>query len=102
MRNGLAGPGSGLFRQHGMESAFAEFKRLDRPFNVKSGSNPYGVLLFRLDYKGYQAVHSKKPNVRGQVADVWPPPLKGALEQKLGFIERIPGTDICIGNGIYR
>lgn len=54
MRDGLAGPDSGMFGQLGLESAFAEFKRLDRLFNMKSGNNPYGDLLFRFDCKGYQ------------------------------------------------
>ena len=116
--------------QNGMEKAFVEFNRLDSPFNVKSEMNPNGDLyLYTVDFEGYQAVHGKNPKIRGKfmlemqdknkvsiikemaaqckrerkgtLAYEWPNPITDIVEHKVGIHERIPGTEICLGTGIY-
>ncbi|MBI3229902.1 MAG: cache domain-containing protein [Burkholderiales bacterium] len=118
-------------KEKGVDKAFEEFNRLNSPFNVESPINKQGDLyLFSLDYKGLQLVHGKNPKIRGQttiemrdqngvfliremakkcevdgkgwVSYVWPNPLTRVLEQKMSYIERIPGTQTCIGTGIYK
>ncbi|QDL55068.1 cache domain-containing protein [Rhodoferax aquaticus] len=118
-------------KQHGMGDAFTEFNQLDSPFNVRSDINPNGDLyLYSLDYQGFQAVHGKNPKIRGKVMiDMldsegvplirkmaekcknpgrgwvdyrWPHPLTKEIEPKSGYVERIPGTQICLGTGIYK
>ena len=114
------------------EKSIEEFNRLDSPFNSKSDINPLGDLyLYTLDQKGFQSVHGKNPKIRGKVmiemrdADGvfliremvnkcfgsdgkgwvnyrWPNPVSGNIESKVGYVERIPGTDTCIGTGIYK
>jgi cytochrome c len=120
------------FKKHGQESAFAEFNRLDSPFNSQSDINPNGDLyLYTLDYKGYQAVHGKNPKIRGKVMmDMrdsegvpliqlmvakckssagkgwvtykWPHPISKEVEPKKGYVERIAGTKVCLGTGVYQ
>jgi signal transduction histidine kinase len=119
-------------KTNGMDKAIVEFNRLDSPFNAASDINKNGDLyVFTLDAKGYQAVHGKNPKIRGKVMiDMrdqdgvylikematlcmgpaghgwvgyrWPNPVTKDLEGKRGYIERIPGTDTCIGTGIYK
>lgn len=119
-------------KAHGLEASFAEFNRLDSPFNSKSDINPNGDLyLFTLDYAGYQVVHGKNPKIRGKVMiDMrdsegvplilnmvvrcksptgkgwvpykWPHPISHEVESKLGYVERIEGTKICVGTGVYK
>lgn len=119
-------------KTHGLEQAYIEFNRLDSPFNVQSDINPVGDLyLYSLDYQGYQEVHGKNPKIRGKVMiDMrdsegvpliklmtekckspagrgwvdyrWPNPLTKDVEQKSGYVERVPGTKICLGTGIYK
>lgn len=126
----LIGKAQEYIKLHGVEKSFLEFNRLDSPFNVRSEINKIGDLyLFTLDYKGLQLVHGKNTKVRGQVtmqmrdrngtflirdmallcardgkgwvSYVWPNPISKVLEQKKSYIERIPGTQTCIGTGIY-
>ncbi|MES2128619.1 MAG: cache domain-containing protein [Pseudomonadota bacterium] len=119
-------------KANGMDKAIVEFNRLDSSFNAASDINKNGDLyLFMLDSKGYQAVHGKNPKIRGKVMidmrdqdgvylirDMaalctgsaghgwvsyrWPNPVTKDLESKRGYVERIPGTDTCIGTGIYK
>lgn len=119
-------------KKNGLEQSIEEFNRLDSPFNSKSEMNPKGDLyLFTLDQKGYQAVHGKNPKIRGKVMIEmrdsdgvflirelakkcfspegkgwvgyrWPNPVTGNLESKVGYVERIPGMDLCVGTGIYK
>ncbi len=126
----LVAKAQAYIKQHGVEKSFVEFNRLNSPFNVQSEINKKGDLyLFSLDFKGLQVVHGKNTKVRGQVtiemrdrngvyliremahkcetvgkgwvSYVWPNPLNHVLEQKKSYIERIPGTQTCIGTGIY-
>ncbi|WP_317201585.1 cache domain-containing protein [Janthinobacterium sp.] len=90
------------------------------------------LYLYSTDRRGYQAVHGKNPKIRGKIMfemrDVkgvpliqelirqcfatpegkgwvdyhWPHPLTQKVEAKKGYIERVPGTDFCIGTGIYQ
>lgn len=118
-------------KTNGVDKAFEEFNRLDSPFNVKSDINPKGDLyLYTLDFNGYQVVHGKNPKIRGKVMidmrdvdgvflirdmrDVckskgfgkveyrWPNPVSKNVEPKIGIIQLIPGTQICLGTGIYK
>lgn len=118
-------------RVHGLDASYAEFNRLDSPFNTRSPINTKGDLyLYTLDFHGYQVVHGKNPKIRGKVMIamqdqngtyliremaakckspgkgwvdyIWPHPITNALEPKAGYIERIPGTETCIGTGIYK
>lgn len=89
------------------------------------------LYLFSIAPNGYQAVHGKNPKIQGKVmidmrdADgvylirelaricfetpegkgwfpyKWPHPLTHRVERKLGYVERVPGTDFCLGTGIY-
>lgn len=119
-------------KTNGLERAVEEFNRLDSPYNSKSEINPKGDLyLYTLDQKGYQAVHGKNPKIRGKVMIEmrdsdgvfvirelakkcyspegrgwanyrWPNPVTGNLESKVGYVERVPGMDLCLGTGIYK
>lgn len=118
-------------KANGMEKAFAEFNRLESPYNSKSDLNPKGDLyVYTLDFNGFQAVHGKNPKIRGKVMiDMrdsdgvflikemrdackakgfgkveyrWPNPLTKAVDQKVGIIQLIPGTEVCLGTGIYK
>nr|WP_314863190.1 cache domain-containing protein [uncultured Undibacterium sp.] len=90
------------------------------------------LYLYSLDSKGYQAVHGKNPKIRGKIMlemrDIdgvyliaamvkicfsskegkgwtkyrWPNPVTKEVEPKQGYVERVPGLDLCIGTGIYR
>jgi cytochrome c len=90
------------------------------------------LYLYTLDSKGYQSVHGKNPKIRGKVmlemrdsdgiyliAEMvkicfdqkkqkgwvkyrWPNPLSNEVEPKQGYVERVPGIDLCIGTGIYK
>jgi cytochrome c len=90
------------------------------------------LYLYTLDSKGYQSVHGKNPKIRGKVmlemrdidgvyliADMvkicftskegkgwtkyrWPNPITKEVERKQGYVERVPGLDLCLGTGIYR
>jgi cytochrome c len=119
-------------KTNGMDKAIVEFNNLESPFNSKSDINKNGDLyVYSVDSKGYQAVHGKNPKIRGKVmiemkdaegvpliaefikkcmgpdgkgwVDYhWPHPISKAVEAKRGYVERIPGTDICIGTGVYK
>ena len=90
------------------------------------------LYLYTLDPKGYQSVHGKNPKIRGKVMiemrDIdgvplisnmvkicfeskegkgwtryrWPNPITKEVEPKQGYVERIPGMDVCLGTGIYK
>ena len=90
------------------------------------------LYLYTLDSKGYQSVHGKNPKIRGKVMlemrDIdgiplianmvkicfqtkegkgwtryrWPNPITKEVEPKQGYVERVPGQDLCLGTGIYR
>jgi len=90
------------------------------------------LYLYSLDSKGYQAVHGKNPKIRNKIMlemrDIdgvyliaamvkicfsskerkgwtkyrWPNPVTKEVEPKQGYVERVPGLDLCIGTGIYR
>lgn len=90
------------------------------------------LYLFTIDQKGHQAVHGKNPKLRGKVIiDMkdaegvpliqelvkkcfstpegkgwvnyhWPHPVSKNIEAKKGYIERVPGADLCLGTGIYK
>jgi hypothetical protein len=122
----------GYVKAHGLEAAYVEFNRLDSPFNSKSDINPNGDLyLYTLDFNGYQVVHGKNPKIRGKVMiDMrdsegvpliaqmaakcrspvgkgwvpykWPHPITKEVESKIGYIERIEGTKVCLGTGVYK
>lgn len=119
-------------KTNGLEKAYVEFNNLESPFNVKSDINKHGDLyLYTTDFNGFQTVHGKNPKIRGKVMiDMrdsdgvylikglieackspagkgwvdykWPNPVSKNLEPKSGYIERIPGTDVCLGTGIYK
>lgn len=119
-------------KTNGLENSYAEFNRLDSPFNIKSDINPYGDLyLYTLDFNGYQSVHGKNPKIRGKVmiemrdsegvplikemvekckgregkgwvSYKWPHPISKEVEPKRGYVERIPNTTVCVGTGIYK
>jgi hypothetical protein len=119
-------------KANGLEKAYAEFNNLESPFNSKSAINPNGDLyVYNTDFNGLQLVHGKNPKIRGKVMiDMrdqegvyiikglvdncksaagkgwvdykWPHPINKDLEPKSGYIERIPGTEQCIGTGIYK
>jgi len=56
-----------------------------------------GVLLIR------QLVEKCFSNEgKGWVDYRWPHPQTKELAPKHGYIERIPGTEVCIGTGIYK
>lgn len=89
------------------------------------------LYVYSIAPDGYQAVHGKNPKIRGKVmidmrdadgvylirefvrvcfqtpegqgwvAYKWPHPLTHRVERKLGYVERVPGTDFCLGTGIY-
>lgn len=119
-------------KQYGMAQAVKEFNRLDSPFNTFSDINKNGDLyVYTTNAKGYQSVHGKNPKIPGKVmidmrdADGvfiikglieqcfspagkgwfnfrWPNPVTKTLENKRAYIERIPGSEFCLGTGIYR
>ena len=90
------------------------------------------LYLYTLDPKGYQTVHGKNPKIRGkymlEMRDIdgvyliqalvkicfsskegkgwtkyrWPNPITKEVEPKQGYVERVPGMDLCIGTGIYQ
>lgn len=90
------------------------------------------LYMFSTDPKGFQVVHGKNPKIRGKVMlemrDIagmpliqefvrlcfktrdergwvdysWPHPITKRVEHKRAFVERIPGTDVCLGTGIYK
>lgn len=90
------------------------------------------LYLYTLDSKGYQSVHGKNPKIRGkfmlEMRDIdgvyliaamvkicfsskegkgwtkyrWPNPVTKEVEPKQGYVERVPGMDLCIGTGIYQ
>lgn len=89
------------------------------------------LYVYTLDRNGFQSVHGKNPKIRGKVMldmrDIdgvfiirdlvkacfeskdgkgwtryrWPNPVTKEVEPKQGYVERVPGTDFCIGTGIY-
>ncbi len=118
-------------KKNGVEKSIIEFNRLDSPFNSKSDINPKGDLyLYTIDPKGYQAVHGKNPKIVGKtmidmrdsdgvylvrematqcfskgvakVAYRWPNPVTKEIEPKVGYVERVPGQDFCLGTGWYK
>lgn len=90
------------------------------------------LYLYTLDSKGFQSVHGKNPKIRGKVMlemrDIdgvyliesmvkicfsskegkgwtkyrWPNPVTKEVEPKQGYVERVPGMDLCLGTGIYQ
>ena len=117
-------------KANGLEKATAEFNNSDGPFNSKSDINPKGDLyIFSVDKVGLQAIH-KNPKIRGKnnmelrvngvylikelaaacyskegkgwVNYPWPHPVTKELEQKVGYVEKVPGQDLCLGTGIYK
>ncbi|MFZ6748984.1 cache domain-containing protein [Undibacterium sp. Ren11W] len=90
------------------------------------------LYLFSVDSKGYQAIHGKNPKIPGKVMidmrdsdgvyiikDLvkacmeskdgkgwtqyrWPNPVSKEVEVKRGYIEKVPGVDMCLGTGIYK
>ena len=90
------------------------------------------LYLFSVDSKGFQSVHGKNPKIRGKVMvdmrDIdgvyliqdfikicfktkegkgwtsyrWPNPVTKEVEAKRGYVEKIPGMDLCLGTGIYK
>lgn len=119
-------------KDNGIDKAAAEFNNPDSPFNSKSEINKAGDLyLFSVDDKGFQLVHGKNARIRGTnkmdmrdqdgvyvirelvklcygkdgkgwVNYRWPNPINKEMEPKSGYIERVPGADLCLGTGIYR
>lgn len=119
-------------KDYGIDKAAAEFNNPDSPFNSKSEINKAGDLyLFSVDDKGFQLIHGKNARIRGTnkmdmrdqdgvylirelvklcygkdgkgwVNYRWPNPINKEMEPKSGYIERVPGADICLGTGIYR
>ncbi|MFZ6871046.1 cache domain-containing protein [Undibacterium sp. Di27W] len=118
-------------KKNGLEKAIVEFNKLDSPFNTTSDINKKGDLyVFTVDQKGFQAVHGKNPKIvgktmidmrdqdgvylikemaekcyspagKGWVPYRWPNPVTKDLEKKKGYVEKVPGQDMCIGTGIY-
>jgi signal transduction histidine kinase len=90
------------------------------------------LYLYTVDSKGYQAVHGKNPKIRGKIMlemrDIdgifliknfialcfeskegkgwtnyhWPNPITNEVEAKRGYVEKVPGSDFCLGTGIYK
>ena len=90
------------------------------------------LYLFSTDQKGFQVVHGKNPRIRGTnkfdmrdqdgvylirelikacfqskdgkgwVGYRWPNPVTQEMEAKAGYIEKVPGMDLCLGTGIYK
>lgn len=119
-------------KDNGLDKAAAEFNNPDSPFNNKGEINKAGDLyLFSVDEKGFQLIHGKNARIRGTnkmdmrdqdgvylirelvklcfskegkgwVNYRWPNPITKEMEPKSGYIERIPGADVCLGTGIYR
>ncbi len=117
-------------KTNGIDKSIVEFNKLDSPFNSKSDINPKGDLyLYSVDAKGYQAIHGKNPKIVGKVmlemrdsdgvyiikelaqcvakgnirvSYRWPNPVTKNLEAKIGYAEKIPGQDFCLGTGWYK
>lgn len=90
------------------------------------------LYLYSVDPKGFQVIHGINPRIRGtnkyDMRDVdgvylirefvrvcfatpegkgwvnyrWPNPVSKQMEDKAGYLERVPGTDLCLGTGIYK
>jgi cytochrome c len=90
------------------------------------------LYLYSIDAKGYQAIHGKNPKIPGKVMidmrdsdgvyiirDLikacmeskdgkgwtqyrWPNPVSKEVELKRGYVEKVPGLDLCLGTGIYQ
>jgi signal transduction histidine kinase len=117
-------------KKNGNEKAFAEFNRLDSPFNTMSDINPNGD-LYMLVYQpdGVQPVHGKNPKIPGKnvmemrdgdgiylikemiktctskeghgwVKYKWPNSITNKLDAKQTYIEKF--GDYCVGAGIYQ
>jgi signal transduction histidine kinase len=129
---GLIKKAQEYIKANGLEKAYVEFNSLESPFNTKGDINKHSDLyLYTIDYTGLQVVHGKNPKIRGKVMiDMrdsegvylikglvdkckgpegkgwvdykWPNPVSKNLEPKSGYIERIPGTEVCLGTGIYK
>ena len=121
-----------LVKEKGTEKAAAELNNPDSPFNSKSDINPHGDLyIFSINQIGFQLIHGKNARIRGTnkmdmrdqdgvylIRDLvklcygkdgkgwvnyrWPNPVTKEMEAKSGYIERVPGADICLGTGIYK
>ena len=119
-------------KTNGLEKSIAEFNKLDSPFNSTSDINKKGDLyLFSVNTVGFQAIHGKNlkiqgkvtldmrdsdgvyliqefikkcnsPEGKGWVSYRWPNPITKDLEAKKGYIEKVPGMDLCLGTGIYK
>ena len=90
------------------------------------------LYIYSVDPNGFQAVHGKNPRIRGTnkmdlrdqdgvymmrefvklcfsstagkgwVDYRWPNPVSKVMEAKAGYVERVPGTELCLGTGIYK
>jgi cytochrome c len=90
------------------------------------------MYIFSVDSRGYQAIHGKNPKIPGKIMldmrdsdgayiikDLlkacmeskdgkgwtlyrWPNPVSKEVEVKRGYIEKVPGLDMCLGTGIYK
>jgi cytochrome c len=117
---------------NGMEKATNEFNNLESPFNTKGNINRHADLyLFNIDFNGLQTIHGKNPKMHGKVLlemrdaeglylvkalleackgstgkgwvdTKWPNPVTKNLESKSAYVERVPGTEVCLGTGIYK
>jgi signal transduction histidine kinase len=119
-------------RENGLAKATVEFNHMDSPFNVVSPINKKGDLyIWSIDSKGLQIIHGKNPKVQGKnvidmrdvdgiflirelmarcyspsgkgwVSYKWMHPITRETEHKRGYVERVPGMDLCLGSGVYR
>jgi signal transduction histidine kinase len=39
---------------------------------------------------------------KGWVNYRWPNPVTQEMEPKMGYVERVPNTDFCLGTGVYK
>ncbi len=90
------------------------------------------LYLYSIDPKGFQVIHGKNPRIRGTnkmdmrdqdgvylIRDLakkcfstpegkgwvnyrWPNPLTKEMDSKAGYVEKVPGMDLCLGTGIYK
>ena len=90
------------------------------------------LYIYSTDPKGFQVIHGKNARIRGTnkfdmrdqdgvylirefvklcfeskegkgwVNYRWPNPVTKDMEAKIGYVERVPGTDLCLGTGIYK